>query len=306
MPAVAVVAAIGTVSTGLAMGGILGGVMVAGGVMSGLGAVTGNKKLARFGSVLSLGAGLGSALGLGAAADGLANSVTGAVPGDALFAQGRSLTDVAKGALGSVKDTLGVGADAGATQGLQVGASPANYSLTAPTSSAPSWASSSSLSAGAPGALGAVPVAGAPPAGLIQGALGGAQQAPLLEMGGASGLGMDVAAGASGGAFVSDAASYLTPVDYSLGSAGGGLGLSGAGGFAQMPAAPVGKLDGFLGFIKANPEVVKAGSGLVSGAMQSYGAQQAAAQEQALIERARQRYNDSITQQRFAAPRRAN
>lgn len=49
-----------SVSAGLTAGGVLGGMMVAGGAISGLGAVTGNKKLTKIGGVLSLAGGVGS------------------------------------------------------------------------------------------------------------------------------------------------------------------------------------------------------------------------------------------------------
>lgn len=71
-------AALPMLAGGLAMQ-IAGGVMMAGGVMSGVGAVTGNKKLMKIGGVLSLAGGIGgmvaSATGIGAAtgSESLAN-----------------------------------------------------------------------------------------------------------------------------------------------------------------------------------------------------------------------------------------
>jgi hypothetical protein len=66
---VSVVASVAAVASGWGMGvkaawgglaGLSGGAMMAGGVMSGVGAVTGNKKLAKIGGVLSLAGGIGS------------------------------------------------------------------------------------------------------------------------------------------------------------------------------------------------------------------------------------------------------
>lgn len=69
--AIPLVAAAFSVSAGLTAGGIMGGLMVAGGALTGLGALTGNKKLARIGAIASLAGGVGSALGeLGTAASG--------------------------------------------------------------------------------------------------------------------------------------------------------------------------------------------------------------------------------------------
>lgn len=77
MPAIAIVGAVASVSTGLAVGGLVGGMMVAGGVLSGLGTLTGNKKLARIGAVIGLAGGIGAAFsGASSAASGL-NSVGG-------------------------------------------------------------------------------------------------------------------------------------------------------------------------------------------------------------------------------------
>lgn len=79
MPAVALVGAFASVSAGLAVGGILGGVMIAGGVMTGLGAITGNKKLQMLGSIVSLGAG---AYGMATGAFSAASSTAGTNIGD--------------------------------------------------------------------------------------------------------------------------------------------------------------------------------------------------------------------------------
>lgn len=78
MPAIALVGAVASVSTGLALGGLVGGMMVAGGVMSGLGTITGNKKLARIGALVGLAGGIGAmATGASSAASSGLNSVGG-------------------------------------------------------------------------------------------------------------------------------------------------------------------------------------------------------------------------------------
>ena len=240
------------------MGGLLGGVMIAGGVMSGLGAVTGNKKLAMIGGVLSLGAGVASAAGLASSANNLANSVTGAVPGDALFAQGtKTIGGVVNDAMGAVKGTLGV--DAG-TQGLR-------------------------------SAQGLQSPQGLPSVG---------------QTGGAIGADYSLASRAGGGLPLPSQAAGAVPTDALATFTGQGLrqtsdmALKGAtaGGGSLINGST-----GVLGFINKNPELIKMGGGLISGGMKIYGEQQAAAQQQALIEQARARYNNSIINQQMTAPR---
>jgi hypothetical protein len=58
-PAIAVFGAFGSISAGLAAGGLMGGLMIAGGVMSGLGAITGNKTLSSLGMLAGLAGGVG-------------------------------------------------------------------------------------------------------------------------------------------------------------------------------------------------------------------------------------------------------
>ena len=131
MPAIALVAAVGTISAGAALGGVLGGVMLAGGVMSGLGAVTGNKELSKWGAVASLGAGLGSAMGLAGAANSGWNSLVGAgadgagsalgVTGNSFLANGGSMSGIgdAIGYKGPAPASGAIGAgDVGKTAGL--------------------------------------------------------------------------------------------------------------------------------------------------------------------------------------------
>ena len=58
-PAIAVFGAFGSISAGLAAGGLMGGLMIAGGVISGLGAITGNKTLSSLGMLAGLAGGVG-------------------------------------------------------------------------------------------------------------------------------------------------------------------------------------------------------------------------------------------------------
>lgn len=85
-PAIALVGAVGSISAGAAMGGFLGGMMIAGGIASGLGAITGNKTLS------TLGMGLGLVGGIGGA---FTNATTGEFMNP--FAEGAKFSDTALG-----------------------------------------------------------------------------------------------------------------------------------------------------------------------------------------------------------------
>lgn len=264
MPAIAVVAAVGTVSAGAALGGVLGGIMVAGGVMTGLGAVTGNKELTKWGAIASLGAGIGSAMGLAGAANNLANSVTGAVPGDALFASGASrATDLANAAAGASGMT-------GSTSGL---ADVASTGMQAST--------------GSGGMIGQNMM------------LDPAKAAPFGAPASHSGLGTgmsDLGAANSTQMFTAPppavqpvaALSTAQPADPTM--------------WEKIKSAGGGAMD----FIKNkdNAEVLKMGSGLISGAMNNYSQQNQLEQEylrkREMQDEARARYNASITDQMAA------
>lgn len=265
MPAVAIVAAVGTVSAGAAMGGVLGGIMMAGGVMTGLGAVTGNKNLQRIGMVASLGAGIGSAMGLAGAANNAWNSVVGGadsalgVTGNSFLATGGSMEAIgnaigynsapAAGAVATANSAPLVGADGAANPGA--------FSLTGPArpdglvanvnSSAGAIGDPISLQAG--NAQGLVSSVNSPAAGLLQ--------APAVTTDAL------LQRSAGNGSFISNAMDFLRD--------------------------------------KNNAAIITTGGGLISGAMQSYSAQNAADAE---YERRRQtdaearaRYNASITNQ---------
>jgi hypothetical protein len=266
MPVIAIAAAVGTVSAGAAMGGILGGIMVAGGVMSGVGAVTGNKNLMKLGAVASLGAGIGSAMGLAGAADGAWNSMVGGAD-SALGVTGKSFLD-AGGSLSGIGEAVGwkgatpssVGGETTITQGAKPG-----------------------LSADSTQQVGR-----------------------LSADGGQVGLRVSNPAAEDTLKLVSDravpeglVASKTAAVDqYSLAHQPTSINSSVAS--ADRALNPNSSfIDKSLAFIKQNPEVVKAGSGLIGGAMTSYSQQrqqEAALQAQA---DARARYNQSILGQRW-------
>ena len=76
--ALPLIAAAGSVAAGISAGGLIGGLMIAGGAMTGIGALTGSKKLMQFGGILSLAGGIGG-LATGAwsaAADGVAQQAS--------------------------------------------------------------------------------------------------------------------------------------------------------------------------------------------------------------------------------------
>jgi hypothetical protein len=109
MPAaVALLGAVGSVTAGVAAGGIIGGVMVAGGVMAGLGAVTGNKKLQKWGGILGLAGGV-AGLATGAWASTASSVAEGAARESFRAAElgAQSLGDVAGAAAGGLGDAAG-------------------------------------------------------------------------------------------------------------------------------------------------------------------------------------------------------
>jgi len=119
-PAVALVGAFSTISAGVAMfetSMLLGGMMIAGGVMSGLGALTGNKTLSTLGMGLGLAGGIGSAF----TQVGTDGAMTFANP----FSEGYEFSSSVMGKGFSkagefVKDITGGGAEGAATAGQGV------------------------------------------------------------------------------------------------------------------------------------------------------------------------------------------
>lgn len=64
-PAIALFGAFQAISIGMTVGGLMGGMMIAGGVLSGLGALTGNKTLSRLGMVAGLAGAVGQFFSVG-------------------------------------------------------------------------------------------------------------------------------------------------------------------------------------------------------------------------------------------------
>lgn len=131
-PALGVAAAIGSISAGMAAtSALLGGIMIAGGIATGLGAITGNKTLSTIGAVAGLaGFGVGAFTGVeggfmnpfSTAADGTSNFFN-TVSGDAVksvFSNIKSGLGIGDSAMVSgIKDAAGVtNAAADATGGL--------------------------------------------------------------------------------------------------------------------------------------------------------------------------------------------
>lgn len=274
MPAIAIIAAVGTVSAGAALGGVLGGIMIAGGVMSGLGAITGNKKLSMLGAVVSLGAGLGAAFGLAGAANSAWNAATAGnealqVTGNSFMANGGAFGAAATPVDGMMNGSVMNGA--GSTTGLQTFGAPAP----------------SGLPVNASNALDASSFGMAPPPGLESAASGGQSLIGVQPVGLTSGAAGNYMPVGQMGPQMPSIASISGP---SLGNSG----------FSAAPAADAGT--GFFGkataFMKGNPEVVKAGSGLLAGGLQSYSQQSQLDQQLRAQAAARKAYNDSILNQR--------
>lgn len=137
MMIIGVVAAVATMGAGVAVmaagtlaAQISGGAMIAGGLMSGIGAVTGNKKLAMIGGVLSLAGGIG-AVG--------SSMATGAGWGGA-FAEGSgssALTTFAKDTMGTFSSVFSGGSSAPATSPEQFMSPTVQADAAAASSAAP-------------------------------------------------------------------------------------------------------------------------------------------------------------------------
>lgn len=138
MMVIGVVAAVATMGAGVAVmaagtlaAQISGGAMIAGGLMSGIGAVTGNKKLAMIGGVLSLAGGIGA----------VGSSMATSAGWGGAFAEGSgstALTTFAKDTMGTFSSVFSGGTSAPATSPDQfmsptVQADAAAASSTAPT-----------------------------------------------------------------------------------------------------------------------------------------------------------------------------
>jgi len=170
-PAIGLIAAVGSVGAGMAaVGGtmagfaaaglgtqLVAGAMIAGGVMTGLGVLTGSKKLQKWGGVLSLAGGIGG-LASGAWSSTASSVAEGAARESFRAAElgAQSAADALGGAAGSIADSaggllqanlgisdIGVGAAGAGTSSVPMtpginGAAPSMPTVTAPSVSMPS------------------------------------------------------------------------------------------------------------------------------------------------------------------------
>lgn len=258
-------AAMGAITSANIGAAISAGAMVAGGVMSGVGAVTGNKKLAKIGGVMALAGGLGS-LAFGSstragllsdsafkAGDG-ANLATGATPTESLV---KNLTEVASDKTPAFKAPTGL--DVNTAPNMEIGASSGSTST------------GYDLGSGLADAGGKVPSNTMSTAGTNLGSgLGDAGGVPSNLT---SNLGTSVAGGGGGG---------------------GGSGLLNQAGDA---------ITGIGKFAKDNKELIEIGGKMLMGAgegtegnEQLQGAKSALAEAQATAANATARNTDSVTE----------
>lgn len=198
MPAAAVIGGIASFAGGAAIGGIAGGLMMAGGVASAIGGITGNKTLQTIGGVASLAGGGIALLGGGAAAAEGAGSIVGG--GEA---------SAASSALSEGSSVAGFGAsDLGS--GLSLSSAPSLAGMGGGTGL---------LAPAAGGAINDV-VGGFASAGGLLGAGGGGNFAPVnmsgVDMGGGAGLQAPMAGGA-----INEAAGEFIPPPPSLAPSNG-------------------------------------------------------------------------------------
>lgn len=276
-PAIGLLAAAGSVSAGMAaVGGtmagfaaagigtqLVAGALIAGGVMTGIGVLTGSKKLQKWGGILGLAGGIAGlasgawsstaqsiaadapTAGFGGAEYGMAQRLTGTAAGGLGDAAG-SLVQANMGAGMGVGDFGAGGAQPWQTPGINPGANPAGPSVTAPS---------------IPTTVNIVNGGG------TQGTAGGWQ-------GVADGLKQRV--------------SDMLPATGS--SSGGGM-LSSIGGTIKDGFEWAGKSD-------ANARIVQAGAGLLTAGLSGYAQQEALKDQMRMQEeaqaRARKRLSDSV------------
>lgn len=162
MPVVAVVAAAASIATGvgmvaaaggLTMGAVLGGALVAGGALTIVGTVTGNQKLTKIGSTLSLVGGIG-AFGMGAvdawnAAPGKGiNTVTGGI-GEAIKGGAQYTSEMMNDGFGKISESFGTFFGSPSTPGNTVATSASADLAGAPSMVPTDVAPNNNLTAGA-------------------------------------------------------------------------------------------------------------------------------------------------------------
>lgn len=254
MPAIALVGAAASVTAGIAAGGILGGMMIAGGVLTGLGTLTGNKKLMKIGAVLGAVGGIGSMI---------SNATSAASAGASIGGEGVSM-GTAAGNAGSNAIEMGMGvmddvaAGSSAAFSSPVASSGIVGNQIAPPGSVESF-------------YGAVPAeTGASSVAPAMSAETAATQQAIAQQAATGGITNATVGGKSMGA-------ATNPLGESLNT------LKGWGkdafGFVTDPK---------------NANLVKVGGGLVQGAMGSYNQQSQLEQQMAAREAERARFNRSI------------
>lgn len=168
-PALGVAAAIGSISAGMAATStLLGGIMIAGGIASGLGAITGNKTLSTIGAVAGLaGFGVGAFTGVeggfmnpfSTAADGTSNFFN-TVSGDAVksvFSNIKSGLGIGDSAMVSgIKDTAGIASNAADTAGGLMSAGTEQLGFVDGVSTSALGRATDAVSSGASGLLGSL------------------------------------------------------------------------------------------------------------------------------------------------------
>lgn len=269
MPAVALVGAAASVSMGVTAmaaattigASLAAGAMIAGGVLTGLGTLTGNKKLARIGAVLSIGGGIGTAMSGGASAAGGTASIggEGVSMGTAAGNAGSNAAEFGMAELGNVADTAGVVVNPIAPSGIVA------QEIGAPMGNGAFLGEYGDLASGAaqPG-----PAMGSAPASTEQAA---AMQKQLAYVSDSDGLGQ-----------------ILGPDGKSL--------LNTSNPMAEKTSSLKNWASDAWDFVRKpeNAQLVKAGSGLVQGAMGAYSQQSMIDQQLAAREAERQRFNRSI------------
>lgn len=162
--AIPLIAAYATVSAGIAATGFIGGMMIAGGVMTAVGTISGNKKLTRWGGILSLAGGVaGMATGAwSTAAEGVAaESMAGGYTNQMDLASDAFIGGASDGLMGTAGDALSAASGAmtapvnpGEVIGTDLAASPplgqAPPAVQAPPGQAPSVPEPAAVSAPKP------------------------------------------------------------------------------------------------------------------------------------------------------------
>lgn len=257
------------ISAGLSAGGLIGGLMVAGGALTGIGALTGNKKLTMLGAVLGLGAGFANAFGSSSAS--VADAAASEAAKNGVFTNEAAAANGLDTAAQTAADTAAAAGDAA------VAGSAADQAI--------AGASNVDTSPISKWGLDNNPM----DRGIIDSAVNGPTG---YESGGPStGVYGQPEAASSGVQASSKWGADNNPADRAAGSAAPAKAASWWDKFSDTAG-------GAVKWAKDNPELVKTGAGLVSGAMKSYGDEELAKndmkRQMAYKDWVRQRYSDSV------------